>query len=68
MIQAPSIIKDRPEDCEIGEMVLPVSVPHWDARIRLCEFRPSGLKPGEKPWIFAASYKGLDATGWKRIE
>lgn len=68
MLQAPSKVKELPENCEIGEMVLPSSVPHWDSRIRLCEFRPDGLKLEQAPWIFAASYRGMDVTGWKRIE
>jgi hypothetical protein len=61
-------VRILPEECEIGDVIPPESVPHWDARIRLCEFFPAALKPGEKPWIFAASYKGMDVLGWKRIE
>jgi hypothetical protein len=67
-LQAPTVVRQRPEECEIGESVAAESVPHWDGRIRLTEFRPSLLAPGERPWIFAASYKGLDPTGWKRVD
>lgn len=63
-----SLLKDLPENCEIGDVISPDAVPHWDARIRLTEFYPTLLKPGEKPWLFAASYLGMDVTGWKRIE
>ena len=64
----PVDVKDRPEECEVGETVLPGSVPHWDARIRLVEFTPANLKPGGRPWMFAASYQGMDVLGWKRVE
>jgi hypothetical protein len=68
MTKLPDVIKERPEDCELGEVVLPGSVPHWDGRIRLVEFHRTNQGPDEKPWIFAASYKGLDPVGWKRVE
>lgn len=61
-------VKDLPENCEIGDVIAPESVPHWDSRIRLTEFFPTALKPGEKPWIFAANYRGMDVIGWRRIE
>ncbi|QJE98770.1 hypothetical protein [Luteolibacter luteus] len=48
--------------------MLPQSVPHWDSRIRLTEFSLTDQKPDGKPWIFAASYKGLDVISWRRIE
>ncbi|WP_035615358.1 hypothetical protein [Haloferula sp. BvORR071] len=61
-------VMERPENCEVGDRLLPQSVPHWDGGIRLVEFTPAGLKPGEKPWMFAASYKGMETIGWKRVE
>ena len=68
MNRGQDVIKDRPEFCEVGEVVMATSVPHWDGRIRLTEFFPSNLAAGEKPWIFAASYQGLDPVGWRRVE
>ncbi|WP_265594905.1 hypothetical protein [Haloferula sp. BvORR071] len=61
-------VKDLPENCLVGDILLPASVPHWDGRIRLVEFTPLNLAPEAPRWIFAASYKGMDVTGWKRIE
>ena len=68
LLKTPDVIKDRPENCAVGEVILPDSVPHWDGRIRLTEFFPSNLAKGQKPWVFAATYKGLDPIGWRRVE
>jgi hypothetical protein len=68
MVKALEIIRALPEECAVGEMVAAESVPHWDGRIRLTQFFPSALGPDEQPWIFAASYDGLDPVGWRRVE
>ncbi|MCW1917071.1 hypothetical protein OJ996_26010 [Luteolibacter sp. GHJ8] len=67
-LKTPEMVRQGPEECDIGESVAAAAVPHWDGRIRLTEFYPAALAAGEKPWIFAASYKELDPVGWKRVE
>ena len=52
----------------MGDYVLAESVSHWDGRIRLTEFTPANLAAGDKPWIFAARYAGLDPIDWHRLE
>jgi len=67
-LQEKGKVKERPEECEVGERILPESVPHWSGRIRLVEFFPTNLRPDERPWIFAASYEGFELLAWRRVE
>lgn len=68
VLQESGTKRERPEECNVGDYVLAESVSHWDGRIRLTEFTPTNLAEGEKPWIFAARYVGLDPVDWHRVE
>lgn len=68
ILKAEDVIRPAPELCGVGEVVPLEAVPHWDSRIRLVEFFRTDPDSDGKPWMFAATYKGMEVCGWRRID